>query len=203
VNIDADNNSATGNTNGHGIEYVLLAADFGGGLGRWDGSAFQPVEPSSLGMSYSSGVTLTVRAADIGVPESFRFWVGTWDNDDDPANWDAAPGAGFFTYSLTAPAPPPTPTITRILTPATVLLPKPGKMLAARGIQLEINADEVVSPETIECTLKLAGREVTPLAGGCKWRIPKAAAGKRGTLILTLGYQGATVTQRYPLRVGR
>lgn len=202
MNIDADNDSATGNPNGNGIEYAVVATATGSGVGRWNGSAFEPVQ-SAVSMSYASGVTLTLRAADIGSPASFRFWVGTWDDDVDPANWDAAPGSGFLSYGLTAPAPPVPPTITRVLLPAKVLLPKAGKTLAARGIQVEVDSSEIVSPETLECTLKLAGRTITPLAGGCKWRIPKSAAGRRGTLILTLGYQGATITQRYPLKVAR
>jgi hypothetical protein len=203
INIDADNNAATGNSSLNGIDYMVIATATGSGVGRWNGSTFEPTQ-SAVSASYASGVTLTLPAAEIGGSQDFRFWVGTWDDEVDPANWDAAPGAGYFPYSLTdAPAPPAPPSITRVMLPATALLPKAGKTLTVRGIQIEIDGAEIVTPETVACTLKVARRTIAPLGRGCRWRIPTGAAGKRGTLIVTLGYEGATVTQRYPLKVGR
>ena len=73
--------------------------------------------------------------------------------------------------------------------------------MSARGITLGLDTDEIVRPETMQCMLKIAGKTVKLLAGGCKWRIPTAAKGKRGTLKLTATYQGVSVTQTYPIRV--
>lgn len=201
VFIDADSNRATGD---RGTDYALGMLGSAVALLRWNGTGVERVDPSSASGSYANGVaTLSVKASDLGITAGFLFWVGTTDNVNDDSNWDPAPEYGTHSYNIQTPPPPPPPTITRILTPAGVLLPKPGKTLAVRGIQVEIDGAEIVDPETLECTLKLAGKTVTPLAGGCKWRIPKTAAGKRGTLILSLGYQEATTTQRFPVKVGR
>jgi hypothetical protein len=202
INLDADTNIATGSPDASGADYLIVSTDTVSGLGRWNGSTFEPVQGSSVGSSYSGGVTLTVNASDIGAPESFRFWVGTWDDVDDPNNWDAAPGSGFFSYSLRpgGSATTTAPSIEGVEVLADVRFPKAGKVLSARSIRLRLT-DSVVSPETMQCTLKLAGKTVRPLAGGCKWRIPMSAKGKRGTLKVTLTYKGQSVTETVPVRV--
>ncbi len=199
VEIDADANADSGSSSG--TEVIVLGGPGGFGLGRWNGSAFgDPVRPASLGFSYNAGIaTLTINRSDLGLAgDTLRFWAGTSDNTDDPANFDPAPEFGLYTYSLSE-----KPTIRSIVVPASALLPQPGKTVSARGIQLRLTNDEIVNPDTITCTLKVAGKTLKPLAGGCKWKIPATAAGKRGTLTVELTYESETVTQRYPVKVGR
>lgn len=205
VFLDTDSNPATGQ---RGSEYTLGMVGGASALLRWNGTTPEPVRPSTATASYANGVaTLSVSAIELGGTSSFGFWVGVHDDLEDDSNWDAAPESGTMAYSLQAQAAPAAPAvpaaaaIERILVPLTVLRPRAGKVMSARGITLGLDTDEIVRPETMQCMLKIAGKTVKPLAGGCKWRIPTAARGKRGTLKLTATYQGVSVTQTYPIRV--
>jgi hypothetical protein len=42
---------------------------------------------------------------------------------------------------------------------------------------------------------------VKPLPGGCKWRIPAAAAGKRALLRVTLGYDEEQISKTFRLKI--
>jgi hypothetical protein len=208
VYLDTDSNPATGL---RGTDYALGMVGGFTALLRWNGTEPEPVRPSTATGSYSNGVaTLSVNAIELGGASSFGFWVGVHDDVDDDSNWDAAPGSGTVAYSLVAPAAPAAPTqpaaptaaaIERVVVPFTILRPRAGRVMSARGIQLGLDTGEIVRPESMQCTLKVAGKLVRPLAGGCKWRLPAGAKGKRGTLRFTATYQGVSVTQAYPIRV--
>ena len=206
VDINADSNPLTGETaNGAGgIDYLLLLKDGQSMLGRWNGSGFERI-PATTALAGPTSVA--VRAGDLGVTGSFQFWVGVFDDANDPQNWDPAPEAGAFTYSLqaaaTAPATAAAPTIKSVVYPGTLLLPRAGKILSARGVRLGLDDGEVVSPDSMTCVLKLAGKTIAPVAGGCKWRIPLSAKGKTGTLRITATYKGQTTNQALPIKVGK
>jgi hypothetical protein len=205
VFLDTDSNPATGD---RGTEYALGMLGGTTMLLRWNGTEPEPVLPSTAIGRYANGVaTLSVSAIELGGTSSFGFWVGVQDDLEDDSNWDAAPESGTVAYSLqaqvasAAPASPAAAAIEHILVPATVLVPRAGKVMSARGITLGLDTDEIVRPDEMRCTLKLAGKPVKPLTGGCKWRIPASAKGKRGTIRLTATYQGLSVTQTYPVHV--
>jgi hypothetical protein len=199
VHIDTDSNPATGDQDGS--EYGLGMVAGSVVLGRLTGTEVDFIEPSSASGGYANGVaTLSVKAVDLGVTSSFRFWVEATDNVDDNSNYDGAPGSGKFAYSLQ------TGTVAEmeaVLLNATVLFPKPGKVVSARGAPVRLDNKQIVRPETMECTLKLAHKTIAPLTGGCKWRIPKSAAGKPGTLKVTVTYQGQTATFTAPVLVDK
>jgi hypothetical protein len=205
VYLDTDSNPATGL---RGTDYALGMVGGFTALLRWNGTEPEPVRPSTATGSYSNGVaTLSVNAIELGGASSFGFWVGVHDDVDDDSNWDAAPGSGTVAYSLVAPAAPAQPVapttaaIERVVVPFTILRPRPGRVMSPRGIQLGLDTGELVRPESMQCTLKVAGRLVRPLAGGCKWRLPAGTMGRRGTLRFTATYTGVSVTQTYPIRV--
>jgi hypothetical protein len=205
VYLDTDSNPATGL---RGTDYALGMVGGFTALLLWNGTEPEPVRPSTATGSYSNGVaTLSVNAIELGGASSFGFWVGVHDDVDDDSNWDAAPGSGTVAYSLVAPAAPAQPVapttaaIERVVVPFTILRPRPGRVMSPRGIQLGLDTGELVRPESMQCTLKVAGRLVRPLAGGCKWRLPAGTKGWRGTLRFTATYTGVSVTQTYPIRV--
>jgi hypothetical protein len=99
------------------------------------------------------------------------------------------PEYGLHTYTLAE-----KPTVQSVIVPATALLAQAGRPLSARGVQVRLTNDEIVKPDTVTCTLKLAGKTLPALGGGCKWKIPAAVAGKRGTPTLELTYQGESLS---------
>jgi hypothetical protein len=197
--VDSDSNPSTGDVEMNGAEYMFLADGNSVSFGRWNGSTFDftGVPPSMTAM-WSNGPTITIAAADLGGVEGFQFWVLVSDNLDDPANVDAAPEIGQFAYELN-----PAPEIVGIGAPGSKFVPKPGKLFSALGLKLELDNGERIAPDERTCVLKIAGKVVKPLAGGCKWRIPATAAGKRGVLTVKLTYEGVTLTEKFPLKVSR
>jgi hypothetical protein len=170
-------------------------------MARWNGSTFaDPTRPGSLTFGYSDGAAVfTINRADLPpTADPLRFWIGTTDNIDDPANFDPAPEIGVFTYEFSE-----TVAIDSVVVPAPILHPRAGRVVSARGVRLRLSTDEVVKPDRLTCSLKLAGRTLPPMAGGCTWRVPPSAAGKRGALVVTLSYGGETMTERYSLRIRR
>jgi hypothetical protein len=196
THIDADSNAATGEPD-FGAEYLLGSDGPAYGLARWNGSAWEGVPPpASLNASYSSGITYTINASDLGGTTGFRFWVGV---SEDPAATtfsDVAPEFGLFAYALAR-----TPAVVDLVVPAAVSTPRAGKLFSARAIRLELDNGDVVAPDERTCTLKIAGKVVKPLAGGCKWRIPAAAAGKRAVLKVTLAYGEERLARTFTSRV--
>jgi hypothetical protein len=194
VAIDADSNPATGDPY-DGTEYFLIVEGERAGLGRWNGSAWEGVPPPhSLQASYSGGITFTINASDLGGTTGFRFWVGASEDPASPTFSDVAPEFGLYTYSLA-------PAVVDVALPSAGLVPRAGKVFSARAIRLELDNGDVVAPDERTCTLKIAGKALKPLAGGCKWRIPAAAAGKRAVLKVTLAYGEERLARTFTSRV--
>jgi hypothetical protein len=199
IYIDSDQSMATSFSSG--ADLLLWSDATGFGMVRWNGSTFaDPTRPGSLTFGYSDGAaSFTINRADLPpTADPLRFWIGTTDNIDDPANFDPAPEIGVFTYEFSEAV-----AIDSVVVPAPILHPRAGRVVSAHGVRLRLSTDEVVKPDRLTCTLKLAGRTLPPMAGGCKWRVPPSAAGKRGALVVTLSYGGETMTERYSLRIRR
>jgi hypothetical protein len=103
VFFDSDNSSSTGSG---GIDYgiaIFGAADGSliGGVLKWDGSAFTPVDSSLQGgFQANSGLILALPQSEIGISASatsFNFGVGTLHAG---ADGDFAPNTGLFAMSL-------------------------------------------------------------------------------------------------------
>jgi hypothetical protein len=189
VNIDVD--SAGGDPEFGGADIAAGATDAGFFFVRWTGSEWQPVPGASVSR-IADGRGLQIALVDLGSPASFRFWIGVLDNPDDQANWDAAPDAGFFAFGVG-------PAIKGVSVPAAVLLSQAGRVYAVRGIEIVLTNGEVVRPERMTCRLTRGGRVLTPLAGGCRWRLGSELAGKKLMLRVTLTYEGQTITQTFPI----
>lgn len=199
IYVDSDQNSATGWSGG--AELVLWGDATGVGLNRWNGTDFvDPTQPGSLSFAYADGAaTFTIGRGDLPSSASpLRFWVATTDNFADPTNIDAAPEVGLFSFRFAEAI-----AIDSVVVPTTSLAPRAGRVVSARGVRLRLATEEIVPPDDLTCSLKVAGKVLAPLAGGCKWRIPASAAGKNGTLTITVSLGAETMTKRFQVRVRR
>lgn len=127
VFADTDANPATGDPDSLGADYVIQV--FGGeaALFRWDGVDFtrRAGDPpaTTLGFSYSEGVTIGISAAELGNTQRFGFAViavsgivvdssGNLDFTNAVSDVAPAAGAGLYVYDVrvaTSPPPPPPP----------------------------------------------------------------------------------------------
>lgn len=188
--IDADRNRSTGDP--IGIEYAVEIDAGGSDLVKWTGGPqfvlanHQPLATVLAGPR----ITFTLTLSDIGSVSTFDFVVASSHGSD----LDSAPSDGNFTF----PQPVAAPTIRSIVIPAAKLLPKAGATLAIPTVQVRLSTDQIVTADSLTCTLKYKGHAV-PSSGSCAWKIPKSYRKKSLTLTLVAGYRGATGTLSVPV----
>ncbi|HEY3183573.1 MAG TPA: hypothetical protein VGJ77_12100 [Gaiellaceae bacterium] len=187
VSVDADRSPTTGDSGGY--DYAVFAFAGGAGIGKWENGELIPLTQHSISPSLDGGhFRFTLTLADIGSPAAFTFDVGSIHGDDVDRLTES---------SLEFPV---VPKVSGWVFPATLLFPKAGKLYAVQGLQLRLDDNSFVKPETVACTLTYRGKPIAP-AGGCRYRIPKALKGKKLMLKVTLTYAGAAYSQTLPLTV--
>ncbi len=185
--IDADRNQQTGD---NGDEYMVFIGPDSAGLARWDGSNWSTFNHQAISPNMVGGrTTFTLTLADLGV-SVFDFWVGAAHGNDE----DDAPEHGMFTFPQTATKP----SIQSVLLSASALIPKAGKTLAIPSVQVKLSTNQIVSADSVTCTLTYKGKAIAPV-GTCAWKIPKAYRKKRLVLTLNASYQDATSTLTLPV----
>ncbi len=182
VPLDTDRNSGTGDETG--ADYAVVVWAQTALLLKWNGSDMVSFSHQPLVVARAPGkVTVTLCSCDIGT-QSFGFAVvGFRGNDIDVAPDD---GATF----------PPEVEIQSLLFSLKPFFPKAGRRftLSPLGIRMS-GSNEVVAPESLSCTAKLAGRALRGSGiGGCSWLLPKKARGKKLAVSVTVTYQGKTET---------
>jgi hypothetical protein len=96
-----------------------------------------------------------------------------------------------------------TPVITAVNTQFQPAQPRAGHTFTAAA-QVTLGSGETVAATAARCKAQLAGKTLLGTgAGGCTFRIPKNAKGKRLVVTVTAGYADATpATSRAAFRVG-
>jgi hypothetical protein len=207
IELDTDSNASTGK---EGSEFFLLALAAGGNLNvllaEYAGSSVV-VRVSSAKASYAAGVaTVSISKADLRNTPAFHFWVGVDDNPDDESNWDPAPDAGTWSYTLTTtPPPPPAPLKLSAGKPAAVGAANAGAaftvaMTVTRSDGKPFTGAIACTAKAGAATLRAAGRAVAGTAR-CTMRLPKAAKGKRLTGTITATAGTAKVTKPYTFAI--
>jgi hypothetical protein len=184
VFIDADRNITTGP---NGSEFFVAAIPGGAALSRWNGTAWESVTVANLQPRLTgSGIEFVLAQSLIGTS---RIDVHVAATRDSGTRSDAAPDDGTFSVP---------PRLDRFLIAASILSPRAGRVLDARRVQAQLSTGEFVRA-AITCRLTYRGKALKPLAGGCRWRIPKALKGKRLALTISARYGGETVTTTVPI----
>jgi hypothetical protein len=191
--INADRNAQTGAVQIGGTDYILIANNSQYAFLRWNGTDFDPV-PDDLTIAFENGrLTFTIPKALMANTQ--RIDLVVVGGADTAENEDAAPNTGVFTYL---------PAITRLLIPGSVTAVRAGAVLNARTVQAQMTpvpGQTVNAQGTLRCTLTFRGRTIRALAGGCRYRIPRAWRGRRLTLRITATVGTETRTQTVTVRV--
>ncbi len=213
--LDTDQNSATGDPQVLGADYVVQLEPGSVGLFKWNGTDYlSAASQTSLNYAYANGATIHISASDLGKTKGFKFAViaisgvttdATGNPDFTNIHRDAAPdpGHGLFTYSV----------LTKLILNVTAFTtsPKPAKAGRPFSVSLAANENDTAGPVqtgTVVCTATIALKRVVAvshaLANGvasCVWRTPKTAKGKliRGTI--TLRVKGVQVARAFSARL--
>jgi hypothetical protein len=208
VYINSDSNSATGDPQLFGSDYILqLIGPIDGPalavLFRWNGSDFtaQGVSQSSLIFRYANGVTFKLNASELGNTRRIQFIVLALTGlvltngqlDDKDARFDVAPdpGHGVYTFDVSIARP-------RLVVKSfgmRPLTPKAGRPLSvfvtfARSDRARPTAPSVTCRATLGGrALPASGSSVTGARATCLWALPRNAKGKRirGTVTVQTG----------------
>jgi hypothetical protein len=190
--IDADRNAQTGDD---GIDYLVGAGSDGAALLKWDGTTFSafPHQAINAGLS-GTDLTYTLTLADLGGVQTFDLVVGSIRGDD----VDADPDSGMATYTVPAQAPAQTPaqaTLKAIRAPSGGFTAHAGKVLHVPALQIVLTDGMTAEADSQTCTLRVKGKVLPALSGGCAWKIPKTLKGARLALTVSVTY-GAKKSSR-------
>jgi hypothetical protein len=192
IALDTDRNGATGDQSGS--EYLLLVGADGAGLLKWNGSDMVPFNHAPMAIGRQAGkVAVIFCSCDIGT-QTFDFAVlGVRGNDV-----DVAPDNGG-----TFPIPAVAIEITSFVYSPKPLLPKAGKRFTIQPLGIRLGTNEVVAPDSLGCSAKLAGKSLKGRGvGGCSWLLPKKSRGKKlvVSVNVTYGGQSETFSQTFKVR---
>jgi len=185
IPLDTDRNAGTGDPTG--AEYLVAVFADVAGILKWNGSEMAPFNHQPVVVTKSAReVTFGLCACDLGT-QAFDFAVVGIRGSD----IDVAPDNGG-----TYPIPEQTVTIKSFVYIPKPLFPKAGKRFTLKPLGIRLaETNEVVVPDSLSCTAKLAGKRLKGSgAGGCSWVIPKTTRGKKLVVTVNVVYQGQTET---------
>jgi hypothetical protein len=182
IALDTDRNGATGDR--AGSDYFVIVGAEAAALLKWNGSDMVPFNHAPMGLGRQAGkVVVIFCSCDIGT-QTFDFAVLGLRGDD----IDVAPDNGG-TYPIPAVAIE----ITSFVYAPKPLLPKAGKRFTLQPLGIRLGTNEVVAPDSLTCTAKLAGKSLTGRGvGRCSWLLPKKSRGKKLVVTVNVTYQGQT-----------
>jgi hypothetical protein len=187
--LDTDQNHATGDVNG--AEYAVwnYGEDNTYEFLHWNGTGWDDAGQLSVRSVPILGISITLNRSQIGDVSAFDFAAATLRGPNDAPIMDVAPDNGTWTYQLVF-----TPVIASVVKEFRPVRPSAGHTFTANA-RVTLATGETVAATTVRCKAQLAGKPLHGAgAGGCSFRIPTDAKGKRLVVTLTAGYNDAKPT---------
>jgi hypothetical protein len=201
--IDADANPSTGDPDSLGADYLFGVDNDTYWPARWDGADWVTNSYATARVSGGSrGLMISVNRSELGNTSELNFWAEAYDSVN--KRWDDAPDDGMFNYSLKLQG---VHILEALVQTTPVAGPKAGKSFVLLPTALKLPPDGSTSaaqpkPESYGCKATLKGRALAGTGtGGCTWRLPKNARGKTLKVVLTVTYQGTSVSFTYSFKV--
>jgi hypothetical protein len=217
IDIDADNNPATGSQDelNRGADYAIELVQGNANLFRWDGTSFtrRSNDPPQSTLVFQE-TTISINAAELGNTTRFNFGIVVitgirTDQSGNPdfsnAQFDAAPdiGHGFWNYTVRV---APLRLLARsfsITRPA-----RAGRALTARLVATRSDTGAVVSGGRVVCRATVGGRRISGRGrfvgreARCVWRIPSNARGQRISGSIAVVFEGRRVSRSFSAPIG-
>jgi hypothetical protein len=219
--VDSDNNTATGDPDLAGTDYLILVQRNEVFLLRWDGTGYirRFGDPSSvtLSLAYQGGFRIGISAAELGNTRQFKFimFVGsgvtfdpvTGDPNYDNIAVDIAPGGGAGLYAFEVRLAKPTLVVRRFGS-------TPARPIAGRAFALWLQAARsdtgaLLQGGQVRCLGRVGGSALRAQSGQfvgrravCTWRLPPKAKGKRFRGSITIVFEGLRTTRSFSRVIG-
>ena len=218
--VDSDFNTATGDPDLAGVDYVMQLIQGEINLFKWDGTGFTRSfgDPSAVTLSFAwqGGVTVQISAAELGNTKHLRFFVVvlsgivfdpiTGESDDTNAHVDVAPGgaAGLYPFEVKL---APAKLVVRKLTAAPAK-PKAGKPFALRLQAVRSDTGAAVKGGRVSCVARVGNAALRAKSGTfvgnqavCVWAIPASAKGKTFRGSVTIVFEGLKAAKSFSGRI--
>lgn len=181
--IDSDQNGQTGAPLGDGgVDYLIGVNGTAQRifLRRWNGTEFEDAAPPSLRGAWGPGYVAGINRADLGNTSTFDFIVLTGLENGTDDQLDVAPAGVYQRYTI---GPPHVASIAPRFSPVT---PRAGTTFRLNSVQLTFETEETAAAATFGCRATLAGKRLRGTGpGGCTFKLPKTAKGKRVVITVT------------------
>lgn len=177
--IDTDRNVQTGVT-ATGVDYAI---GFDGGvpavgLARWNGTSFEDAPTTTLRGGWAPGYAAVINRSELGNTTAFDFQVVSLLLEGEDI--DVAPNTDFGTYTVASPH------IETIAPRFSTAAPRAGTTFRLNSVQLKFETDETAPAPKFTCRATLAGKRIRGTgSGGCAFKLPKNAKGKRLVVTIT------------------
>jgi hypothetical protein len=218
IDIDADNNRATGSQDplSPGADYAIQLFGGSADLFQWDGTNFSrsASSPPQTTLVFNE-LTIRINASELGNTKRFNFGTTVItgivvDSNGEPdftnASVDFAPdlGHGFWNYTVRI---APLRLVARrfSLTPGR---PQAGRILMARLAVIRSDTGAAVRAGRVTCAASVAGRRIAGRGrfvgneARCTWQVPSSARGRRITGSITVVFEGRRVSRSFAATVG-
>jgi len=200
IRIDSDRSAQTGEPDrGGGIDYVIEINATAGAifLRRWTGATFERAETTTLIGRYEGGYAFFVNRSDVGNPTAIRFYAVTLLATGAAGQADVAPSTSFYDYALSI-------SHVESMTPRWApAAPRAGATFRLRSLQLTLQTGDRAAAARFTCRATLARKRLRGTGrGGCTFRLPASARGKRFVVDVTAAPRGGEAeTGRQTFRV--
>ena len=190
IGFDTDRSLATGGPGGLDYFFIFLFEDLSGALLRWDGSDWAEADAQQGDVRYlvgSSGFELLIRPAVLGGATAFNFKVvaGTGAADQP---LDHAPDQGTWLFEAIGPA-----VVEDVDATFVPAAPRAGRVFQVPVVRVTLSDGTTIIAPSYRCVAQLSGKLLRGTGrGGCTFRLPKSAKGKRLLVTLFVTYKGAT-----------
>ena len=197
--LDTDRSLATGGLGGADYVFAMLFEPVEGALLRWNGSDWDYADTQQDDARYlvgSSGFELLVRPAVLGGATSFNFSVAA--AGAVPEQMDVAPDQGMWLFE-----PPTAAVVERLDARFVPAAPKAGAIFRPATVRAELSDGTAAPADSYRCVASLGGRLLRGTGrGGCTFKVPANAKGKRLVVTLHVTYKGTTLKSKpYVFRV--
>ncbi len=196
VAVDADRNGSTGGIDGADYVVGVGLQDLQLVVAKWDGTQYVPGDPQqseATVIAGSAGVEFRLRPAGLGGSTTFNFEViagtGTADGDFD---FDFAPDNGTWFFEPAKPVVTPV-TVERVHAKFVPRAPKAGATFQAPLVRVTLSNGRKIVASKYRCVAQLGGKLLRGSGkGGCTFKLPTNAKGKRLRVSLFVTYGGIT-----------
>ena len=186
IYIDSDRSALTGSPDrGGGVDYRLRIDATSSDFERWNGTGFEPTSRTTFRVAWANGYVARVHHTELGATSSFAFFVRTRMQEAPSSQFDVAPTDTYFPYTLAPPH------IEAIRLRVSAAAPRAGATFRVNSVQLQFETAESATAGTFTCRATLAGKRLRGTGrGGCTFKLPKSAKGKRFAISISAAATG-------------